>query len=287
MSVPQPETAPGEPWPRPGTPGPAPSWTRLYGRLLTVSLRAQWQYPADFLIGAATTVLLSATEIAGFAVILWRFHHIGGWGPAEIALLYGLTRGAYAVHRLGAGDLHRAGAYVQSGEYDSLLLRPCPPLFALLARSGRIQQLAALITPMTAAGIAIAHLWSSGVLRVWSAACLPLVFLCAVAMDYAVGIATFAFAFWLVRVDEFSVLTVDAPNTAASFPLTAYPAWLRWYLSSAIPVGVCVFFPLRFLLGRGGGWIDLAMAPPAAAAALAGALWLWRRGESRYMGTGT
>ena len=286
MNTPQP-AMPQPVWPGPTTPGPAPSWTHLYVRLLKASLHAQWQYRTDFLLGVATTVLLSLGELTGFAVILWRFHRIGGWGPAGIALLYGVTRLAYGLHRLGAGDLHRTGAYVRSGEYEGLLLRPCPPLFTLFCRSGRIQQLATLITPAAAAGIAIVDLYGSGTLRPWALACLPPLLMCAIAMDYAIGIATFALAFWLVRVDEFSVLTVDAPNTAAAFPLTAYPGWLRLYLTTAVPVGLTVFCPLRFLLGRGGSWLDLALAPPAAAAAVALALWLWRYGESRYMGTGT
>ena len=286
MNTPRPAPPPAV-WAGPGAPGPAPSRPRLYVRLLKASLRAQWQYRTDFLLGMGTTTLLSLAELTGFAVILWRFHHIGGWGPAGIALLYGMTRLAYGLHRLGAGDLHRTGDYVRSGEYEGLLLRPCPPLFTLFCRSGRVQQLAALATPAAAAAIAIVRLYGGGVLRPWALACLPALLLCAIALDYAIGIATFALAFFVVRVDEFSVLTVDAPNTAAGFPLTAYPGWLRLYLTTAVPVGLTIFYPLRFLLGRGGGWPDLALAPLTATAALALALRLWRLGESRYMGTGT
>ncbi len=260
---------------------------RLYARLLRATVAAQRQYAVDFALGLGVTVLLTASEAVSIVVILWRFHAIGGWGPADIAVLYGVATAAYALHRLCAGDLHSLSEYVRSGEFDALLLRPCSPLFALLARSGRVNQLAGLIVPVAAMVAGGAHLAGAGGLRLWGVAALVGVLLCAVAMQFAVGIATNAAAFWIVRADELTVLTVNAPNTAAAYPLGVYPGWLRGYLTGIVPVGLVCYFPVRRLLGLGGGWGALAGAPAAAAVALSLALWIWWRGQNRYSSTGT
>lgn len=260
---------------------------RLYARLLRATVAAQRQYAVDFAMGLGVGVLLTAAEAVSIAVILWRFHTIGGWGPAEIAVLYGVATASYALHRLGAGDLHSLSEYVRSGEFDALLLRPCSPLFALLARSGRVNQLASLLVPAAALVGGCASLAQSGRLPLWALGCLVGVLLCGVAMQFAVGIATNAAAFWIVRADELTVLTVNAPNTAAAYPLGVYPGWLRGYLTAVVPVGLVCYYPVQSLLGRGGGWPALAGAPAAAVAALALALWIWRCGQGRYTSTGT
>ena len=260
---------------------------RLYARLLQATVRAQRQYAADFAMGLGVGALLAGAEAVSIAVILWRFHTIGGWGPADIAILYGVATASYALHRLGAGDLHSLSEYVRSGEFDALLLRPCSPLFALLARSGRVNQLAGLLVPGAAIVGGCARLIGSGRMPPWGLPGLAAVLVCGVAMQYAVGIATNAAAFWIVRADELTVLTVNAPNTAAAYPLAIYPGWLRGYLTAVVPVGLVCYYPLRFLLGRGGGWLALAGAPAAAAAALAVALLIWARGQARYTSTGT
>jgi len=260
---------------------------RLGATLLRASLLTQLEYPADFSAGLAVAALLSASDVVTFGAILWRFHAIGGWGPGGVAVLYGLSMGGYALHRLFAGDLHSLSDYVRSGDFDGLLLRPWPPLFALICRSGRVGQFANLAVPAAALVWGCERLLATGALPAWGPAVLAGVLLCGTALQYAVAIATHAAAFWIVRADELSVLTVNAPNTAAQYPLTAFPGWLRDYLVGVVPVGLCVFYPVRFLIGRGGGWPDVLCAPAAAAVALAAALALWRHGERRYMGTGT
>ena len=273
---------------RPAPPlAPVRAALRLYAHLLRATLRAQRQYPVDFALGLGVGVLLTAAEAVSIVVILWRFHTIGGWGPADIAVLYGVATASYALHRLGAGDLHGLSEYVRTGTFDALLLRPCAPLFTLLARSGRVNQLASLLVPVAALVGGCVNLSRAGHLPAWALACLAGVLLCAVALQFAIGIATNAAAFWIVRADELSVLTVNAPNTAAAYPLAVYPGWLRGYLTAVVPVGLVTYAPVRFLVGRGGSVGALFVAPAAAAAALGVALWVWRRGQARYAGTGT
>lgn len=260
---------------------------RLYELLLRATWRAQRQYRLDFGLGLAVASLLTASEAVTIAVLLWRFRAIGAWTPAQVAVLYGLVTAAYGLHRLAAGDLHDLSEYVRSGQFDALLLRPCSPLFSLLARSGRVQQLAGLLVPLAALALGCARLLASGAMRPWALPGLAAVLACAVVLQYGVGIATNAAAFWIVRADELTVLTVNAPNTAAAYPLAVYPGWLRGYLLAVVPVGLCVYFPVRFLLGLGGGAWTLPVAAAAAATSLGLALALWRRGEARYAGTGT
>lgn len=174
-----------------------------------------------------------------------------------------------------------------SGDFDSLLIRPWPPLFTLLAQGTGVHRLSFLVQGVAAFAVAAPRLAASGSLAGldW------LVLLAAMAwtslLFFAVGLATAAAGFWIIRIDELQVFTMIAPVHAATYPLDIYPRWMRRLLLTALPLGLGTYLPLRFILGKGGSAADLIWPALGAPLAAAVALWLWNKGVSRYSSTGT
>jgi ABC-2 type transport system permease protein len=89
-------------------------------------------------------------------------------------------------------------------------------------------------------------------------------------------------AFWFVRVENLLVV-YEAFTDAARFPIDIYPFWLRFAMSSVVPIGVAVTVPAQAIAGR--------LDPLGLLAMLVGTLaawwfstWFWRRGLRTYTG---
>ena len=63
----------------------------LYLKLIGARIRAQMQYKVSFWMDLVGFGLITGMEFAVIAILFGRFHSIGGWSIAEVALLYGLT----------------------------------------------------------------------------------------------------------------------------------------------------------------------------------------------------
>lgn len=267
---------------------PALGYWRLFGLLVAAGLRERMQYRTNFLVTALLRMLAFAADFVLLGVVLWRFGFIAGWAWPEVAVLYGLVTAGRGWFDTVARELDRFEHYLISGEYEGILVRPWPTALALLARRIDPARAGPVFQGLIIAGIGAAALMDRGLLGPGGAAYLFLVVpLCGGLILTAVSLATAAVGFWITRIDELTVFTIYAPATAAAFPLSIYPGWLRGLLHTAIPVAFGGYLPVRYLLGKGGGPWALVAPPLVAALALGLAGWLWRAGERRYQGTGS
>ena len=87
-----------------------------YGRL---SMRAQLQYRAAFLVAAAGQFLSSGVEFCGMWALFERFGHIQGWRFAEVAFFYAVVNCTFAIaDALSSGFDQFDKVYVKTGEFD-------------------------------------------------------------------------------------------------------------------------------------------------------------------------
>jgi ABC-2 type transport system permease protein len=103
----------------------------------------------------------------------------------------------------------------------------------------------------------------------------------------AVGLATAACAFWIVRIEELQVFTLNATGTACLYPLEIYPRWLRATLLYVLPIAMGNYVPVVYVLGKGGTALNLVLPPIASAVSLFLAYRFWQLGEARYHSTGS
>lgn len=79
---------------------------RLYLTLIGARIRAQMQYKVSFWMELVGFGLVTGLEFAAVAILFARFRAIGGWGIAEVALLYGLASVAFGIAEMASRGLN-------------------------------------------------------------------------------------------------------------------------------------------------------------------------------------
>ena len=262
----------------------------MLARYFGVSIRAQLQYRASFLLSAAGQFLNSAIEFLGLWALFDRFGHLAGWSFAEVALFYGVINCTFAIADALTTGLDRFGShYVKTGDFDRLLLRPRPAALQLaghefaLRRIGRLLQgliviawaISALDIPLDAARVALLLLTVAG----------------GVAFFFGLMVLQASLCFWTTEsLEIMNVLTYGGVETA-QYPLSIYHVAFRRIFTFVVPLGCIGYFPIVAVLGvedpLGTGRVFQALAPLAGVAFLGLSFVAWGFGVRRYTSTGS
>jgi ABC-2 type transport system permease protein len=262
---------------------------RSYVILAGIAIRASMAYRTSF---AMLTLSQFVVTFIDFAAILVMFSHVsslGGFGLAQIALLYGVSSLGIGVADLLVGNCERLGRKVRDGSFDVMLVRPAPALVQVatdafsLRRLGRIGQ-----------GLVVL-VWSLGSLHVaWTfekAAMLAVSVGCGVLIFSAVFVLGGAFQFWAHDSAEVANAFTYGGNYLTSYPLTIYPSEVVKAITFIVPLAFVNWYPVLFVLGRDvpGDLPDgLRFAGPVAALVMCTlAMAVWGSGMRRYQSTGS
>jgi ABC-2 type transport system permease protein len=262
---------------------------RLYFRYLGLSVRAQMQYRASFIMMSLGHGLVTGIEFLGLAVLFSRFGSLRGWTLPEVALLYGLVNMTFAIADATARGFDICWQIIRNGDFDRLLLRPRSTAFQLagqelvLRRVGRFVQ-----------GCAV-FLWAASTLHLaWTP-----VRLAFIASTIAGGVCIFAgfyvlqatLSFWTIETIEIGNILTHGGVETAQYPLTIYRPWFRTFFTTIAPLAFISYFPGLLLLGRsaqaGLPALVLWCAPLVGPLFLLLCLRLWRFGERHYLSTGS
>ncbi len=261
----------------------------LYGRYAATSIRSQMAYPGSLLMMTLGQFLVTIIEFAGIWALFARFGHIAGWRLGEVALFYGLVSVTFSIaDTITRGFDVFGSAFVKTGGFDRLLLRPRSPALQLLGhefrltRIGRFTQgsavfvLGAVLTrfAVTPAAVAILAFAVAG----------------GVALFSGLLILQATLAFWTVEsLEAVNILTYGG-EAAAEYPLNVYAGWFRTFLIWIVPIGCISYLPMLAAMGRPDplgtpGWF-LPLAPAAGFAFLSVSLFIWGLGVRRYASAG-
>ncbi|WP_438431300.1 ABC transporter permease [Gorillibacterium sp. sgz500922] len=259
---------------------------RVFLLLIRASVKSRMQYRFNFWMSTLLASLVSISEFLMVAVVLFRFQGIDGWSIYEVGYLYSVISLSKVVYRSLANDVHNLDRYLVSGGLDQLLLRPLPLLAALMTQNFRVL----LGETLQGGGIlafCLYKLLASGQVG-WMAVPLTLgVILNGAAILFAIGLATSTLGFWMTKVEVLQTLTEDASRSAAQYPLTLYPGWLKGVFFTVLPVAFANYVPALYLLRHQYGWWVLAASAGVAGLCIAAALAFWRIGAERYQSTGS
>jgi ABC-2 type transport system permease protein len=262
---------------------------RLYWRLVGARIRSQMQYKGSFGLELLGFMALTALEWGVIAIILARFEAVGGWGIAEIALLYGLTSIAFSLaEMLGRGFDAPFEIMMQRGAFDTILTRPLPSFFQILASEFQLRRLGRTLQGSLVLGYGLANapiVWTLPSLLL-----LPLTIGAGVLIYLALYIISATVCFWTTRQIELIHVFASGGNELASYPLSIYNGWLRAIFLSIVPVAFANYPTALILLNRRDplglppwlGWI----APLVALVFFGAALQFWRIGVSKYQSVG-
>jgi ABC-2 type transport system permease protein len=234
--------------------------------LLQVEIKLQrlMQYRADFFMGVLVSFGFSLMGPLFQFLLYTATKGYPGWSWSQILLFQGVMLLVGGLRDTFFGEVRQQiGQLMEKGEFDRLLLKPCPPLVFLLTSGFSPYAFGTLLVGVGA----VAWAWIAGgsAITVW-AVLLFLLFLGASVLLHLSSIVLFSALTvrWVftMRLDEM----MDKVLRFGEFPLNIYPLALRTIFVTALPFSVAVHWPAQALLGR----LD-----PAAWLAFGAALVLW------------
>jgi ABC-2 type transport system permease protein len=194
-----------------------------------------------------------------------------------------MTAAALGASELFFNHIWMVPYYVVKGDLDRLLTYPVDPLSFLLVTKPELHSFGNLISGFLLAGISLHRLeapWTAYLL-------LPLLVFCGCLVYTAALVMAAAVSFRFIGPTSLHLMIPHTLLQAARYPLSIYPAWLKFGLMFLVPFGAFIYFPASFLLGKDSvPWMVLA-APLAALLFLWAARRAWDWGLSRYESTGS
>ncbi len=262
---------------------------RLYGRLVAVSLRAQMQYRASFLMAAAGHFLITVLDFFALWALFARFGSLPGWTLPEVAVLYGMINVSFAIAEAGARSFDTFGHMVRDGEFDRVLLRPRSTVLQLAGRELQLMRLGRLSQGL------LVLLWALTQLPTPPGPAQLVLLLAAIGGGACLFAGLFVLqatmAFWTVETLELVNTVTYGGVETGQYPLSIYGRWFRWFFTIVVPLAGANYLPGLAILARPipGGWPGLLcwLAPLSGVAFLAIALQAWRFGVRHYLSTGS
>lgn len=262
---------------------------RLYLRYIGISMRAQMQYKASFVLGSLGLFVVTLSEFVAVAALFARFGSLRGWTLPEAGLLYGIVSLAFASAESAARGFDLFPNMVKSGDFDRLLVRPRSTVLQLLGQEFQLMRVGRF-----AQGL-IVLLWSAGKLgAIWTPAKVVLVISSVfggTCMFAGLFVLQATIAFWTIEsLEMMNTMTYGGVETA-QFPLSIYAPWFRRFFTFVVPLACINFFPAMAILGRAeSSGIPIAacwLAPLVGGLFLLVALQAWKVGVRHYRSTGS
>ncbi|MDQ3457792.1 MAG: ABC-2 family transporter protein [Deinococcota bacterium] len=251
---------------------------------LIMLLKARLAYRADFFVQVGSDLLLQAVDLVFLMVLFSRVRALAGWSFDEALFIYGFFLIPFALFNATFAALSALGArYIVRGDLDRVLVRPMNSFLQVQLELLRPQALNGVLLGLVVIAVASVRLglsWSApgalaataGVVGAW--------------LVYGgVYIAVASVNFWT---QDRAGLFPIAYNliTFGRYPLTIYPAAIRFLLTFVLPYGFLAFYPAAGLIREEFRLIGL-MTPVVGVISLTVGLNLWRQGLKRYEGAGS
>lgn len=262
---------------------------RIYLHLIRARIRAQSQYRLSLVLSILGSFLLTFVDFVAVAVIFHHLPYLAGWSLGEVAFLYGTSYVTFKLTDLVIGQLDQLPAQIQSGAFDTVLIRPLGSLFQVVSSDFPLRQLgsAAQGAIVLVLALRLVHIdWTVG--RALMALLIPL---CGSVIFASVWVLGASATFWSVRSMELVNAFTYGGNQLTTYPLDIYSGWFRRLFAFVVPLAFVNYFPALYVLDRPdplGAPAFVRFLSPAVALVLALlARAAWGAGVRRYRSTGS
>lgn len=261
---------------------------RLVLRITAANFGGRLQYRGDFLTVLAMGLAWQTSVFVFVAVILTRFHGLGGWSSSDILLILAIRLLAHAVVVTVFNSLILTPYIAQQGLVDFYLVRPMPVYRQVLLYQFPLNAMGDCFAAIVLFAIAVTRLhlhWTPAHIAYLVAAVIGgallegavLTLVSVLTFRRTIGISVFM---WFDRMI----------GTFGNYPFSILPLAARAALTYVFPVAFVAYLPAAVLTGRiasTGVPAWLAYASPAAGPLLyILARYAWYRALRRYESTG-
>jgi ABC-2 type transport system permease protein len=278
-------------------PSPLKNWQYKGGKMLRIllmlkikSLKAELQYPVNFVIGLLGTSFIGLTDILLLLIPVSTFQTIGGWNFWELGFMFSLWKMSHGLHEaLFIPFRGRHDDFIRNGDYDLFLIRPIHPILQILARCEFGSNAFSEWLP----SVTMFFITCSKVTIVWNPmniAFLLILIISGAVIEWAVYLFLSSFGFWVVRTNNLRGIAGVFLFRVANYPLHIYGRIFPWIMTFVFPFAFMAYFPTHYFFGLEvklySSWFPY-LSPLIAVIAISVAMIFWTIGLKNYQSTGT
>ena len=104
-----------------------------YKAMLRAAIQSKMEYRGSFIAYIFTLIGFYGAQVSVIALMLNRFHRMGGWNPGEVAFLYSLLLLCNGMVSAVFSGMTEFSELVREGTFDRVMLRPLSELGQILA----------------------------------------------------------------------------------------------------------------------------------------------------------
>ncbi len=256
-------------------------YLRMFRMFALSELQFELEYRLNFIFVLLEMVLVVGTSVGAVLIMFAHTTNLNGWTQPQMLVLIGvfyLVQGGNAL--LFEPSFQRLMEHVRLGTLDYHLLKPVNTQFIVSVRHMRVVRIPDVLLGFIVMGVGLAQLGAR--VGPLDALLFALALLCGLALVYSLLLVLVTLSFWFVRVEN--LLTIFwAFTDAGRFPLDVYPGWLRFTLSTVVPIGIAVTAPSQAIASKIGP-VEVALLAAGTVVAFTVASAFWRLGLRNYTG---
>lgn len=264
-------------------------YPKLYLNLAGAYVRSRLQYRLSFGIMCVAIIVGEASMLGLLGALLAKFRTVNGWTWTELAFLYSLGNLSYSLMRVLGSQLDDFDRYIVRGELDTVLVKPLPPLFYILASRVELIHISRLLTSLVIF-IVVFHL-TNLYLTISVALFIIITIFSGTAIMFTFMFISASVALWTTKSGKLTDILTGASKEAVTFPISIYPLAIRLLLTFVLPVAFVTYYPVQRLLQKNEflGMPEYFQfgAPFVAIVMLSLGYVLWRLGLRHYHSTGS
>jgi ABC-2 type transport system permease protein len=253
------------------------------------NLKSRMEYRISFLLWFGNTLAFHAVSLGIIWALLSRFPSLNGWNFREMVFLYALGLLARGIYTTFFFPILRIPHQVRTGNFDRYLIRPLNPLFQILLQGSftSLNDMIVGVVVFTQAVRMVEIAWS-----VPLAAFMVAVVIGGGLIQAAVSLLVASASFWVIKVSGLTWTVQQVQNELIRYPASIYGRSVQLVLTIALPVAFTNYYPATTIMGKADGSLlpaqQLGLLTP-----LVGIVWFalayawWKKGVSRYQGTGS
>ncbi|NLW16388.1 MAG: hypothetical protein GX033_01820 [Firmicutes bacterium] len=219
----------------------------------SINLASAMAYRISFLTQVVFMLLNDIFLLFFWWIILQLVPDIGGWGMADIWLMYGLAAGGFSLVAIFAGNFNRLSTLIAEGQLDYYLALPKNVLLHVLVSNTSFSAVGDLIFGLVMGAMGC---------RAHGASYLLFLFFMFTAGSLlcAFSVITNSLAFFIGRSEAISQQLTQAMTSFSMYPGTIFQGAARFIVLFLLPAGFMTHIPVETLrhFDRANIWIVLA-----------------------------
>ncbi len=257
---------------------------KLYLKYFSIHLKSVMQYKISFLLTALSRVFLSLTVFLGIHFMFLRFHTVEGFTYSDVLLCYAVVLLSFSLAECLARGFDTFATMISNGEFDRVLVRPRNEILQVLGSRIEFTRLGRALTSLCMFIYAVVN---GGI--DWNIArVLTLLFMVigGTAIFSGLFLIYASLCFFTIEGLEFINIFTDGMSEHGRYPLSVYGKRVLQFCTYIIPFSLVQYYPLMYVLGKGGGTYCVFL--PLLAMLFLVPCWLfWRLGVRKYTSTGS